>query len=106
MSHLSVSYIHNSCVEMKTITVYCHHFFYSFISFLLSSALQRLENKRTLVESCKALVEALKDKQEEAALHSRQALNDIEAVIEQEKKSFRSSQDDRLQKVRCNQRAV
>lgn len=53
-----------------------------------------------LIESCKALVESLKDKEEEAALHSRQALNEVEAVIEQEKKSFRSSQDDRLQRVR------
>lgn len=53
-----------------------------------------------MIESCKALVESLKEKEEEAALHGRQALNEVEAVIEQEKKSFRSSQDDRLQRVR------
>ena len=51
------------------------------------------------MESCRGLLEALKGKEEEAAQHARQALDEVEAVVEQEKKSFRSSQDDRLQRV-------
>jgi hypothetical protein len=74
------------------------HLFSHFSSFL--SPMQHLENKRVLVESCRGLLEALKAKEEEAAQHARQALDEVEAVIEQEKKSFRSSQDDRLQRVR------
>ena len=62
--------------------------------------MQHLENKRVLVESCRNLLEALKAKEEEAAQHARHAVDKIGALIEQEKKSFRSSQDDRLQRVR------
>jgi hypothetical protein len=68
--------------------------------FSLQSPMQHLENKRVLVESCKGLLEALKGKEEDAAHHVRQAQDEVEAVIEQEKKSFRSSQEDRLQRVR------
>ena len=72
---------------------------YSHFSSLLSP-MQHLEHKRVLVESCRGLLEALKGKEEEAAQHARHALDEVEAVVEQEKKSFRSSQDDRLQRVR------
>ena len=52
-----------------------------------------------MVEQCKILVDSLKDEEAEVALRGRKIYSDIEAAIEQDRKSFRSGQEDRLQKV-------
>ena len=58
-----------------------------------------MERKKILVEQCKILVDSLKDEEAEVALRGRKIYSDIEAAIEQDRKSFRSGQEDRLQKV-------
>ena len=60
---------------------------------------QLIERKKDLVESCRILIDELKEKEGEAAITARKAFNDIESSIDQEKRSFRSGHEDRLQKV-------
>ena len=46
------------------------------------------------------LVDALKDEEAAIALRGRKIYSEFEAVVEQDRKLFRSGQEDRLQKVR------
>lgn len=51
------------------------------------------------MESCRVLIDTLKEKETEWTFQGRKVNNDFEVSIEQEKKSFRAGQEDRLQKV-------
>lgn len=59
-----------------------------------------MERKKVLVEQCRVLVDALKDEEAAIALRGRKIYSEFEAVVEQDRKLFRSGQEDRLQKVR------
>lgn len=61
--------------------------------------MQLIEKKKDLVESCRVLIDTLKEKETEWTFQGRKINNDFEVSIEQEKKAFRAGQEDRLQKV-------
>jgi hypothetical protein len=66
---------------------------------ILLDFLQLIEKKKDLVESCRVLIDTLKEKEAEWTFQARKVNNDFEVSIEQEKKAFRAGQEDRLQKV-------
>lgn len=58
-----------------------------------------MEEKEKLLEQCKSLVEAIKENDRNLATEARALHRQAEDQLEQERKSFKSSFEERQQKV-------
>jgi hypothetical protein len=55
--------------------------------------------KKELIESCKNLVDSLKENERDLAEECRKIHKDADDAVEMDRRLFRSGQEDRLQKV-------
>ena len=61
--------------------------------------MQLLEDKKTLLQKCKELVENINHSEHEIASKVRSTTRDIELMLDKEKNTFRQNRDERLSKV-------